>query len=111
MPWDETDVREAWTYKAFKKGQWVTVDAYGGLLTENVVQALARDMLVDSLEKLEKTDYPVILTVHDEDVCDVPTQRADASILQQVMEDRPQWAIYMDVPVAAETWTGDRYQK
>lgn len=111
MPWDETDVRQTWTYKALKTGRWVTVDAYGGLLAENVVQALARDLLVDSIFKAEQNGMPLALTVHDEDVCDVPEARADAEALKQIMEDIPDWARALQIPVASETWVGDRYRK
>ena len=53
MPWDDTDVRLAWNYQQMKTGQWKTIDAFGGLMTENVVQALARDLMVNAMFKLE----------------------------------------------------------
>lgn len=111
MPWDHTDVRPGWEYSAWKMGQWKRVSAYGGLLTENVVQALARDLLVNALFKCEPHNYPVVLTVHDEAVCEVDKSRADAKVLEQMMTDRPAWAIGLQIPVGAECWTGERYRK
>lgn len=111
MPWDAFDIREAWAYKSFKKGQIMTVDAYGGLLTENVVQATARDLLVDSIFKAEENGMPLVLTVHDENICDVPEARADAEALRQIMRDIPPWAKQLRIPVEAETWVGDQYRK
>lgn len=111
MPWDHTDVRPGWEYSAWKMGQWKRVSAYGGLLTENVVQALARDLLVNAMFTCEKNNCPVVLTVHDEIVSEVDKPRADAKMLEQMMTDRPSWAIGLQIPVGAETWTGDRYRK
>lgn len=111
MPWDETDVRMAWTCRAWKNGQWIKRDMYGGLLTENVVQALARDLLVHSMFLCEKNNLPIVLTVHDEIVAEPETKYADVKALEQIMGDRPRWAVEMGVPVATEIWAGERYRK
>jgi DNA polymerase bacteriophage-type len=111
MPWDKTDVRPSFTYRAFKQGHMVTVNAYGGLLTENVVQALARDLLVYAMFQMRKNGFPIILTVHDEILCEVLRTLADEKAFGQIMVDRPRWAIEMGIPVQAETWAGDCYRK
>jgi DNA polymerase len=111
VPWDETDVRMAFTYQQMKTGQWKTIDAFGGLLTENVVQALARDLMVEAMFKLEKNGFPIILTVHDEIVCEPLKENADEKAFQEIMCDIPAWAKKIQVPVAVETWQGDRYRK
>lgn len=113
MPWDATDVRKAWTYQAQKTGQMKTIDAYGGLLTENVVQALARDIMVEAMFKCEKNNLPVILTVHDEIITEPEDKYADPLALQQIMVDIPQWAKDMQIPIAADVWETpqQRYKK
>lgn len=111
MPWDANDIRPGFTYKAWKQGRWLTVKAYGGLLTENVVQGLARDLLVSAMFKCEAENMPVVLTVHDEIVAEPTLALANEKLTQQIMEDRPPWAVAMQVPVAAETWLGPRYRK
>lgn len=111
MPWDETDVRRAFTYEATKMGRMKTINAFGGLLTENVVQALARDLMVSAMFKAEKNGFPVVLTVHDELVTEPLAADADHKALEQIMADIPDWAKAMRIPVKAEGWTGDRYRK
>ena len=111
MPWDETDIRLGWTYQQMKKGQFMTIDAFGGLLTENVIQGLARDLMVEAMFKLRKNGFPIILTVHDEIVCEPLIANADEKAFAQIMTDIPAWAKTIQMPVAVETWKGDRYKK
>ena len=55
-----------WVCNAVKQHQWREVEPYGGLLTENVVSALSRELLVNAMFALEAAGYPIVLTVHDE---------------------------------------------
>lgn len=111
MPWDKTDIRLAWSYQQMKTGQLKTIDAFGGLLTENVVQGLARDLMVHAMFLLEQNGYPIVLTVHDEIVAEVLKRLADEKAFAQIMQERPQWAIDLQIPVAVETWCAERYRK
>lgn len=111
MPWDDTDIRLSWSYQQMKTGQFKTVHAFGGLLTENVVQGLARDLMVEAMFKLEKNGFPIILTVHDEIVCEPMAKDADEKAFEQIMADIPAWAKKIQMPVAVETWKGNRYKK
>jgi DNA polymerase len=111
MPWDKDDVRPGFEYSAQKAGQWKRISAYGGLLTENVVQATARDMLVNALFNAESDGHPVVLTVHDEAVLEVPAALANVANIKQYMEHQPQWVRDLRVPVAGDYWTGARYRK
>lgn len=110
MAWsteEKPDIRRAWTFKAKKMGVWKTIDAFGGLLTENFASGLARDLLVTAMFKAEKNGLPLVLTVHDELVADAEKRPDNAKVLKQIMEDRPQWAIDIGLPVEAETWASD----
>lgn len=49
---------------------------YGGKIVENVVQALSRILISDSITDTRKAGYNVALTVHDEQVCVVPAHQA-----------------------------------
>lgn len=94
--------------------QWKCIDTYGGRLTENVVQAIARDLLAESIVKLEQRgDMPVVFHVHDEIVSEVDFEpsRSDEKLqtLIDVMTDLPVWAD--GLPIAATGWHGYRYRK
>lgn len=114
MPWhtdEQPDIRDAWTYVAMKQGRLVEVDAYGGLLTENVVQATARDILYCRALAADEAGFPLVLTVHDEAVTEPEAARADWPALQQIMEESDPWVKAAGIPVASEGWVGDRYRK
>jgi DNA polymerase len=111
MPWDEDDVRLSYSYKAEKMSHLMTIDGYGGLITENVVQALARDLLVHAMFACRREHLPIVLTVHDEIVLEVEEDKADEKLLAQIMADIPAWAREIKVPVEAEVWSAERYKK
>lgn len=112
MPWDEDDIRLAWTFRDTKTGRLVTVDAYGGLITENIVQALARDILVRAMFKCRNERLPIVLTVHDELVLELLAKGRDNEVLlQQIMEDVDPWVREIKAPISVEVWSNDRYKK
>lgn len=64
---------ERWGKPAFEisfrteiKGQFVREKTYGGKLIENIVQAIARDVMMEGMLAAETNGYPVLGTVHDE---------------------------------------------
>ena len=85
-------------------------NTYGGKLTENVVQALARDIMAGAMLTLEANNYPVVLSVHDEIICEVPDTN-DFTIEEMIktMVVLPPWA--EGCPIGAEGWEGKRYKK
>ena len=115
MPWKDrkgNDVwREGWYYMARKGGVFKRVNAFGGHLTENVVQGLARDVLVHATFLLEDNGFPVVLTVHDEDLGEPLLANADEKAYKEIMESVQPWVKAMGIPIGVETWTGDRYRK
>src|SRR5262249_21159140 len=90
-------------------GRWQNARAWRGSLTENVVSAVCRDLLVAAMQRLEAADYPIVLTVHDEIVCEVPDGFGSEAELVQLMTALPTWA--SGLPRAAKAWTRQRYAK
>ncbi len=84
---------------------------WGGVLTENVVQAISRDVLAENIYTLEHMGIPVSLHVHDEVVMCVPTEQAD-DVLKQALEvfsQSPTWAA--DWPLGGAGKVMPRYGK
>lgn len=52
--------------------KWEVVSTYGGKMTENIVQAVARDCLAETLKRLDKKGLQVVFHVHDEVIIDAP---------------------------------------
>lgn len=90
--------------------QWGFQYTYGGKLTENIVQALCRDILAWSMPGVEAAGYEIVLSVHDELITEVPdTDDYTTEELCALMCDLPVWA--RGFPLAAEGDIMYRYRK
>jgi len=92
-------------------GAWSLQRAWPGKTTENVVQAIARDVLADHMVELHREGVPLVATVHDELIAEVPEDEADATYaaMQKVMRASPAWAV--DLPMDAAGFIASRYRK
>ena len=97
--------------------QWQEINTWGGKLTENVVQAIARDCLCEVLDKLENKGFRPVMHVHDEVICEVPTLDATGEDqrqrkldeLEAIMGQSPAWA--EDLLLTADGFYSDYYKK
>lgn len=89
---------------------WIRMNTYGGRLTENVVQAVARDIMRDAVLRLESAGYPIVLRVHDELAAEVPAGSGDVATFEALMAKREGW--YADWPIrCGGGWIGHRFRK
>lgn len=97
---------------------WVRMETYGGRLFENVVQAVARDIMAFAVVNLERAGWPVVLRVHDELAAEIqmyaeltPDQeKLLISQFEAIMATLPAWAQGWPIR-AAGGWMGKRYRK
>lgn len=92
-----------------KTGKWERLKAYGGLLAENITQAVARDLLAEKLTRFEAASYFPVFHTHDEAVAETPKNFGSLSELIRIAEIVPHWA--KDLPIKAEGDEGERYCK
>ena len=96
-----------------QKGKWGENrhghGAYGGTWTENAVQAIARDLFVEAMQRLEAAGYEIVLHAHDEAVAEVPDDFGSIEEFLQIFTALPAWA--SGLPVAAKARVGNRWCK
>lgn len=98
------------TFMGFdEKHKWTRIDTYGGKLTENIVQGLARDIMSNGMINVEKADYPIVLSVHDELVSETDENKGSVEEYENQMCMLPKWA--KGLPIKADGWKGNRYRK
>jgi DNA polymerase len=96
-------------FKDNARGGWTDCRGWFGTFTENVVQAVARDLLAAAMLRLEAAGYPIVLHVHDEAVAEVPEGFGSTDEFLRLMTALPDWAT--GLPVAAKVWTRKCYAK
>ena len=92
--------------------QWTLLDTYGGKLVENIVQAIARDLLAFSLINLHKTGYAITMHVHDEIIAEIDYDGSEQKVYDQMatlMGQAPSWA--SDLPLNADGYLTKYYKK
>ncbi len=100
------------TYRSInsKTHQFDRQSTWGGKLAENATQAVARDLLMDALIRLDERGHLPVLDVHDEVVAERPdTFARSGHAMFEIMEEAPAWAD--GLPIKVEGWSETRYRK
>ena len=108
--------RFGWTCIRYKgphpiTGKWGWVNTYGGKITENVTQAIARDLLAEAMLAMDKAWYYIVMHVHDEVVIEVPAFGAHQELkkIEKIMGKTPEWA--KGLPLGADGYITPFYKK
>lgn len=99
-------------------GKWSELDTYGGKLTENLTQAVSRDILVYGMQTI-RDRYPevdIVGHIHDETVNEVPVDDFGEPVVSlkeicQAMASTPEWAEPFGIPLNAEGFISNYYKK
>lgn len=93
-----------------KTGKWEYISTYGGKLTENIVQAVARDLLANSMMSLYREGFKINFHIHDEVILEVP-EDSDKTLEEAigVMCRLPEWA--KGLPLNADGFESGYYKK
>ena len=88
--------------------KWCRLETYGPKLVENIVQATARDILCEAMQRLDAQGYRIVMHIHDEAVIEAP---ADTSLEEicAVMGQTPAWA--SGLLLRADGYICDFYKK
>lgn len=107
--WDNESIK----YKGKNQitGQWGWTDTYGGKLSENIIQAIARDLLADGMRRLDAAGFDIVMHVHDEVVADIPNESAEFinSEMCRILGEPVPWAAGLGTP--AEGFITNYYKK
>ena len=92
-------------------GKWEKQETYSGKLAENVTQSVARDLLAESIERLEAEGFHILFHIHDEVVITYGGDNPEDALerVYSIMSFVPPWA--EGLPMAADGWIGMYFKK
>ena len=91
--------------------KWTWLETYGGKLTENITQAVARDCLGEVLTELDTYGHRVVFHVHDEVIVETGKEEAEKELetVKIFFAEAPEWA--KDLPLKGAGYITDYYLK
>lgn len=91
------------------KGSWTRLETWGGKLTENLVQATARDFLRDAMLSLRGNGFRIVAHIHDEVIISEPIGGRSLEDVAAIMGTPPPWA--PDMPLRGDGYYCPYYIK
>lgn len=99
---------EYWAVNS-KTKKWNIERTWGGTLAQNITQAVARDIMMPAMVRLEKSRYKALLMIHDEGICERKIGEGSKDEFSRIMCEQPSWGA--GLPISAKGWMGPRYRK
>ena len=72
--------------------KWERIESYGPKFVENIVQATARDILAEAMQRLSRAGFKITMHIHDEVVLEVPRGVSSVEEVCSIMGETPAWA-------------------
>lgn len=88
--------------------KWGKIRTYGGKLTENIVQAVARDILGIVILRARKKGLPVVFHIHDEIIVEATPDQTLADV-EALFSEQIEWC--RDLPLKGAGYTTPYYLK
>lgn len=89
--------------------KWERLETFGGKLVENIVQAIARDLLASAMMNVANAGYDIVFHVHDEIIAEVPDGQGSVDEMCMLMSINPDWAD--GIPLIADGYECEYYRK
>lgn len=89
--------------------KWERLETFGGKLVENIVQAIARDLLASAMINVTKAGYDIVFHVHDEIITEAPEGKGSVDEMCRLMSINPDWA--EGLPLSADGYECEYYRK
>lgn len=89
--------------------KWERIETYGPKLVENIVQAIARDILGEAMIRLRDKGYDIVMHVHDEIIIEAKEGQGSLKEVIKIMTETPIWA--RGLPLDAEGFESKYYKK
>ena len=89
--------------------KWERIETYGPKLVENIVQAIARDLLAEAMINVDKKGYEIVMHVHDEIIVETPVGKGSLKEVCDVMAIAPEWV--HGLPLRADGFECEYYRK
>jgi DNA polymerase len=101
---------DGFTYQVKQGARYISKYIYGGLMCENIVQHMSRNVTADHMVQIAER-YPVVMHTYDENIALVPDAEADAALewMIDIMSTPPDWC--KSIPLAAEGGHAREYSK
>lgn len=102
--------RDSLNYEGIGESKkWTRIETYGPKLVENIVQAVARDLLAEAMLRLDKKGFDIVMHVHDEVILEVPYGVSSVEEVCKIMTMVPKWA--EGLPLNADGYECEFYKK
>lgn len=89
--------------------KWERLETFGGKLVENIVQAIARDLLASAMMNVANAGYNIVFHVHDEIIAEAPDGQGSVDEMCKLMSINPDWAD--GIPLSADGYICEYYRK